>query len=308
MNLLAASRPLLLRRLGLVRLGCVVATLAAAALPVAARAQNTPYNPYADSQDTLPPVAADGTLHWGTFYKSAAVQKAYERLWNLGACRGTNKAITIPVERNRLVIDNLPEASFTGTVREATGTLAGGMIAFTEGSAAATAPVVVAQLHPAGVTRLAIGGRTSPAALKPGVTIRFRGQVDERGRVAEPLSSLDIVSLPPHFTPDPLRPQVTETVVGTIQHLRQGTLTLRIDAGKIRRVTVRLSPEARVMIVDAAQLDLIAPGDRLEVTGRRWSGAGAINAGTVFASHVIVHKAAPGDAADQPSADAIGAR
>lgn len=301
MNRLASLRPLL-RPLGL------VAALAVGACPVAAVAQNTPYNPYADSQDTLPPVAADGTLHWGTFYKSAAIQKSYERLWNLGACRGTNKAITVPVERNRLVIDNLPEASFTGTVREASGTLAGGMIAFSEGSAAATSPVVVAQLHPAGVTRLAIGGRTSAAALKPGVTIRFRGEVDDRGRVAEPLTMLDIVSPPPHFTPDPLRPRVSETVVGTIQHVRQGAITLRVDAGKIRRVTVRLSADARVMIVDAAQLDLIAPGDRLEVTGRRWSGEGAIGAGTVFASHVVVHKAIAGPVAEQASADAVGVR
>ena len=61
-------------------------------------AQPVPYNPYADGHDPLPPVAADGTLHWGPFYKSAAIQKSYERLWSLGACRGTNKAITIRSE------------------------------------------------------------------------------------------------------------------------------------------------------------------------------------------------------------------
>ena len=104
------------------------------------------------------------------------------------------------------MIDNLPEASFTGTVREATGTLAGGMIAFTEGTAADTAPVVVAQLHPAGVTRLAIGGRTSVDALAPGITVRFRAQVDDRGRVGEPVEMLEIVTPPATFTPDALRP------------------------------------------------------------------------------------------------------
>jgi len=83
-----------------------------------------------------------------------------------------------------------------------------------------------------------------------------------------------------------------ETIVGTIQQSRKGTLTLRVDAGKIRRVTVQVAPESPVMIVDAAQLELIAPGDKLEVTGRRWSGEGAMGAGTVFASEVIVHKTA----------------
>jgi hypothetical protein len=75
-------------------------------------AQATPYNPYADANEALPPVAADGTIHWGTFYKSAQVQQAYERLWNLGACRGSNRAITVPVAENKLVIDRLPEAEF----------------------------------------------------------------------------------------------------------------------------------------------------------------------------------------------------
>jgi len=289
-----------------IRLGIVVTTLVAGTGH--ARAQNTPYNPYADSQDVLPPVAADGTLHWGTFYKSAAIQQSYQRLWSLGACRGTNRAITAPVERNRLVIDNLPEASFTGTVREATGSLAGGMIAFTEGTAATSAPVVVAQLHPAGVTRLAIGGRTSTAALKPGLSIRFRAELDDRGRVADPVARLDIVTPPAHFSPDPLRSGTTETVVGTIQQARQGTLTLRVDAGRIRRVTMRLAPDATVMIVDAAQVDLIAPGDRLEVTGRRWSGEGAIGAGTVFASHVVVHKATTDEPQEQAPAETLGAR
>jgi len=287
------------------RLGIVIAVFACGG--VSARAQNTPYDPYADTHDALPPVAADGTLHWGTFYKSAAIQKSYQRLWNLGACRGTNKAITTPVERNRLVIDNLPEASFTGTVREASGPLAGGMIAFTEGTGGAGAPVVVAQLHPAGVTRLAIGGRTSADALVPGVTVRFRAQVDDRGRVVDPVEMLDIVTPPADFAPDALRPGARQTIVGGILGVRQGTIVLRVDAGKIRRVTARLAPDATVMIVDAAQMELIAPGDRLEVTGRRWSGAGAMGAGTVFASHVVVHKAA-GTAGPQPPAETVGAR
>lgn len=267
---------------------------------VPASAQLTPYDPYAESQAAHPPVRADGTLHWGTFYKSASVQKAYERLWNLGACRGTNKAITVPVERNRLIIDNLPEASFTGTVRESAGSLTGGVIAFSE-TAGPDAPVVFAQLHPAGVTRLQIGGRTTTAALRPGITVRFRGMVDPRGRVADSPPTVDIVTPSATFTPDPLRAGVMETIVGTIQRSHKGMLTLKVDAGKIRRVTVHVAAESPVMIVDAAQLDLIAPGDKLEVTGRRWSGEGAMGAGTVFASEVVVHKAALTGQEDQPA-------
>ena len=99
--------------------GACLLAVVAAPLAVArpAAGQVVPYNPYADSQDPTPPVLPDGTIHWGTFYKSAAMQKAYERLWNLGACRNTNKAITIPVQNNRLSIDGLPEGKHRGVVK-----------------------------------------------------------------------------------------------------------------------------------------------------------------------------------------------
>lgn len=265
-------------------------------------AQPTPYNPYADPHDPLPPVAADGTLRWGTFYKSAAIQKSYERLWNMGACRGTNKAITVPVERNKLVIDNLPEESFSGRVRGSTGTLAGGMVAFTEGADVdPTAAVLVAQLHPAGVSHVRVAGKTSVAVIKPGMSVRLRAQVDDKGRALEPVRSIDIVTPPADFEPDPVRAHTLETIVGTVVLARGNLLLLRVDAGKIRRVSVPLADAPEVMIVDATHLDLIAPGDEIEITGRRWSGDGAMGAGTVFSSRIIVNKPAA-----QPAAHELG--
>jgi hypothetical protein len=267
-----------------------------------------PYNPYADGHDPLPPVAADGTLHWGTFYKSASIQKSYERLWGMGACRGTNKAITVPVERNKMVIDNLPEESFTGRVRATTGSLAGGMVAFTEGgSVDPSAAVLIAQLHPAGVTLMQVGGRTSVAAIKPGTTVRLRAQVDDKGRAAEPIHAIEIVTPPRDFTPDPVRVRTLTTVVGTVVQVRNNTLQVKVDAGRIRRLTLTLADDAEVMIVDAAEVDLIAAGDEVEITGRRWSGEGAMGAGTVFTSRIIVTKASlqpPLPA--QPSPDQVG--
>lgn len=270
---------------------CFVICLMLAACSERVLAQ--PYNPYADGHDPLPPVAADGTLHWGPFYKSAAIQKSYERLWNLGACRGTNKAITVPVERNKLIIDNLPEESFTGRVRASTGSLAGGMVAFTEGdSVDPTAAVLIAQLHPAGVTQVHVAGRASADAIKPGMTVRLRAQVDGKGRASDAIQTVEIVTPPSDFTPDPVRPHKLDTVVGTVvQAPNKKVLQLKVDAGRIRRLTLPLAEDVEVMIVDAAQVDLIAPGDEVEVTGRRWSGEGALGAGTVFTSRIAVKKA-----------------
>jgi len=283
---------------------CVM--LAACSVPALAQ----PYNPYADGHDPLPPVAADGTLHWGTFYKSAAIQKSYERLWGLGACRGTNKAITVPVERNKMVIDNLPEESFTGRVRATSGSLAGGMVAFTEGASVdPSVAVLIAQLHPAGVTHMQVGGRTSAATIKPGTTVRLRAQVDDKGRASEAIRAIEIVTPPRGFTPDPVRVHALNTIVGTVLQVRNNTLQLRVDAGRVRRLTLTLADDAEVMIVDAAQVDLIAPGDEVEVTGRRWSGEGAMGAGTVFTSRIIVTKSSQQPALPaQPGPDQVGVK
>jgi len=282
----------------------ISAALGSLAVPASAQ----PYNPYADSQDSLPPVAADGTLHWGAFYKSAAIQKSYERLWSLGACRGTNKAITVPVERNKLVIDNLPEESFTGRVRASAGTMAGGMIAFTEGPRVdPAAAVLIAQLHPAGVTQVQVGGRTSIAAIKPGMSVRLRATVDSRGKTIEPVRTVDIVTPPADFKPDPIRANTLDTIVGTVMQNRGKMLLLKVDAGSIRRLSLPLADDAAVMIVDAAHLDLIAPGDEVEITGRRWSGEGGQGAGTVFSSRIVVNKTITSlDLPAQPGADEVG--
>lgn len=252
--------------------------------------QLTPYNPYADSQDAAPPVAADGTLHWGTFYKSAQLQKSYERLWNLGACRGTNKAITIPVEQNRLAIDTLPEESLQGVVRSVQGGINGGLIAFVDPSATDPAHAVkVAMLHPAGVSRLAVRGDADASVLAPGLTVRVQARVDRRGKGLVPVTRLDIVTPPSGFTPDEVRPDTPGTIVGTVVRAGSSVLVLRIDAGRIRQVILPLAGECRVSI-DAAELLLASAGDTVEIKGRTWAGQGCLGAATVFASDVTITK------------------
>ncbi|MEI6239304.1 MAG: hypothetical protein WCR51_02835 [Planctomycetia bacterium] len=276
-----------------VGVGCVAAWLALAA---PSDAQINAYNPYADSQENLPPVAPDGTLRWGTFYKSAALQKAYERLWNLGACRGTNMAITVPVEMNRVAIDSLPEEDFRGIVVGATGTLRGGMIAFTTADAPkADGPTFVAALHPAGVSTLAVNGPLPVAALRPGLTVRFHARVDRRGNAADPLTTLEVITPPAGFKPVAIEADRDESIVGTVTRFHGGSLQVQVAAGKIRRLSIPVAADAQVR-VDAGQLDLVAPGDIVSLTGHVWRGEGCLGEGTVFASAVTVTKLQPADA------------
>lgn len=271
-----------------------------AAVPATVFAQAAPYNPYAVPQEPPPPpVAADGTVQWGTFYKSAALQKSYERLWNLGACRGTNRAITEPVERNKIVIDNLPEADFQGTVRGTAGTLAGGLLAFAPGPAA---DPWVATLHPAGVSQLTVTGHAPAAVLEPGMVVRLRATVDSKGKGVAPVEGFEIVTPPAGFVADAIRPGRDDTIIGTVTRIRGTSLLLRVDAGKIRRLSLTLKPDAKAT-VNASLLELVAPGDSIEVTGRLWSGEGSMGAGTIFASKVTVTKLPAGE---QPPGDRLG--
>lgn len=260
------------------------------------------YNPYADGHEIVAPVAPDGTIQWGTYFKSAQLQRSYERLWNLGACRGTNRAITEPVAANKLVIDRLPEGDFDGTVQGAGGTLAGGVVAFAGPAAGSPDAPLFAQLHPAGVSRLTVTGPASLADLRPGMFVRLKTKVDSRGRADAPVDRLTVVTPVADAEPRAVLPDRRDDLIGSIVSCRGGTLVLRVDAGKIRRLTVRLADDVAVT-VDAACLELIAPGDTVAVKGRLWSGEGAAGSGTVFASHVTVTKRTP----PQPESRAVAA-
>lgn len=283
---------------------CLVASGTLA--PAVAAAQVVPYNPYADSQDPTPAVLPDGTIHWGTFYKSAAIQKAYERLWNLGACRNTNKAITIPVENNKLTIDTLPEGDFRGVVTAVTGSNSGGAVAFADASGDGER---VAILHPAGVSRVEVSGRAPATFLVPGMTVRLQARVDGRGRATDPLRLIHVVTPSRDAKPVPVNADRDELIVGRVVSLKRNVLSVRVDAGKIRRLTVPLA-EDTVVEVQSADVGMVRPGDRIEIRGRLWTGEGALGDGSVFADRVTVVKHVPEAAAanGDPSIDVVGTR
>jgi len=286
----------------------VIALSASVSCGYRAQAQPEAYNPYSDTQEHPAPMAVDGTIQWGVFYKSASIQKSYERLWNLGACRGTNKAITVPVERNKFIIDNLPEGVFQGIVRGSIGSIAGGIVAFSaEDAFDQSSPVWVATLHPAGVSRLTVSGCIPATLLKPGMVIRVITTVDAHGKGETPIQAVDIVTPSVDFKPDEVLADRIGTIIGQVVQARGSLLVLQVNTGKIQRISLQISKDA-VATLDASQLELVGSGDAIEVTGRLWSGEGAMGAGTIFASKVTVTKAewSPKKAPARPAADKIG--
>lgn len=274
------------------RLVCVFSIALTAGLAIAGQ----PYNPYATPEEAPPPVSADGTIQWGVFFKDPKIQQSYERLWNLGACRNTNKAILEPVKNNKLIIDRLPEAEYAGVVQGAVGTIAGGMITFQQAPGAGSEPLV-AQLHPAGVSKLRVTGRVPGSILQPGHVVRFVTEVDAKGRGTEPVKAFEIVTPPADFKPDPVRPDTRGEIVATVKSISGNVVILHVPAGRIRRLTFEFASDA-IATLDAARVDLIAPGDSITLEGRIWTGEGSLGAGTVFASDVSVTKPAlPGEVA-----------
>jgi len=125
----------------------------------------------------------------------------------------------------------------------------------------------VAQLH-RGVTRLTVNGPATLASITPGLVIRIRTQVDGKGRGQSPLEQIEVVTPPPGFVPDAVEPGRVSTAIGRVLSLRGKTLATQVNAGKVRRLTVPLA-DAVAVKVDAAQFELIAPGDSVRIVGSR---------------------------------------
>jgi hypothetical protein len=177
-------------------------------------------------------------------------------------------------------------------VQAAAGTVAGGLIAFTEADdSGANPPTFVAHLHPAGVSALHVSGPTSAAMLAPGMTVRLQALVDPQGRGMDDVETIEIVTLPDDFDPPPVTTGSRREIVGRIIALRGGVLTIQLPGSTtgLRRLFLPLS-ENVVARFNAGQVEYVAAGDRISLTGRLWTGEGSMAAGTIFASDVAITK------------------
>ena len=160
-------------------------------------------------------------------------------------------------------------------------------------------------LHPAGVSKLTVSGPLPVTALRPGFSVRVRTEVDSKGVGTQPLTAIDVITPPPGFKPVAIQAGRVESVVGTVVRRHADTLVLQVAAGRIRRLSLPIAPDA-VVNVDAVQVDLAAPGDIVTLTGRVWRGEGCLGEGTVFASAVTVAKPSPAEPVAHEPTDKVG--
>jgi len=248
-------------------------------LATTAHAQLGAYNPYANPEDDLPPVAADGTLNWPTFYKDWKLESKYERLWSLGACRGTNMAIQMPVEKNKVNVNKLP-----------TRTMQGQVVRITPGVISILGPdqrLLTVAMHPAGVSKLVVVGDMPLISVRPGMIVRFVGEIDERAKGLTEIAQLEVFSLPADFRPQALQPKVRDTVVARVVRVNPETIALEALVGKFRRLTFPLADKVGVH-VNGTEVGLIAVGDQLSSEGRYFENGS--NNRVLFASKIDVTK------------------
>ena len=245
-------------------------------------AQVAPYNPYAASQEeVLPAVAADGTLHWPAFFKSAKMELAYQRLWNLGACRGTNMRIQVPVEQNKMSIDKMPEGTITGEVT----LVSAGAVMLKQTDGKLTRLVT----HPEGVSRVNVTGDVPATMLKPGMIVRFMAKVDEHGVGAEPIVVLDVISIEKAFTPAEVKADTLQTITAKVVSLKGERLQLKAGAGALRKLSFQLDENAKAHVM-TREIEYTSVGDTVTAKGHIYSGAEDEH--WVFASDVTVLKGA----------------
>ncbi|MDX1945019.1 MAG: hypothetical protein SFU86_06400 [Pirellulaceae bacterium] len=256
---------------------CVIAFLAA---PVFGQVE--PYNPYAPVVDDKPPVAADGKLHWPSFFKSSDLQMRFQSLLAVDACQGTNKSITTPVIANRVVIDTMPEGTASGRIVG----IGKGTLDILEGDGQKR--IIV--LHPKGVSRVALSGEVAAETLRPGLVVRFTGAIDEKGNGVEKLDSLEVITLDEKFQPREVHPGKLTSITAQVVSLRRGLLQLKLATGAITKARFILTDDA-IAHLNMKEPTLAAVGDQLLAKGHVYTNtAGKVTERLVFASDVTIQK------------------
>jgi hypothetical protein len=244
--------------------------------------QSPAYNPYAPSQDEPLPVSKDGKLNWPAFFKSKQIEDRFQSYFAMGSCVGTNQSIVNMLRDNKVDVNKLPEASLRGLAT------ACDPRAMTVVDTTGMKTLVVT--HPAGVTKISVWGQMDMRELKPGMVVRFLGRVDQRGMGTDPIEKIEVVTPGPSFRWLPVEPNRVQTITGKVVRFQGQRLQVRVDAGKMHRLTLPVANDASVS-VDGNSLGLISAGDEVSTAGHTYGGAIAGGVQIVFASDITVTKA-----------------
>jgi hypothetical protein len=227
--------------LSIVLLGLVAATAAAQA----------PNNPYADG---LSKGLATG---WPPFYKPLKITERDQLYYAMGWCR-TNHYKYKP--EDLVVVDKLPEAEYQGKVEQLA------EVALTVVPTGLAIKPVLVFTHPQ-ATQITITGKAERTALKAGMYLRLSGQLDDRGRMAEPVDALEIVAADEARRVPSVEANKQVMIVGRVGQIHGDRITLTLTEGRIRAVTIQLASDVSIELF-TSDLAYANAGDKVEVKGR----------------------------------------
>jgi hypothetical protein len=254
-------------------------------LSQSARAQRVPYDPYAPVVEDPRPVKEDGSLNWPTLFRSQQLQNKFQSYASLGSCTGTRKDVNNRLRDNRVDVNTLPEAEFRGRVMG----LLPGVVTLKDSDG----KDVIVVTHPAGVSQVQVSGPMQVQALRPGMIVQFVSAVDEHGLGTRPVEALEVIVPDEKSQPTIVEPGREQTMVGTIHRLNGHQLIVRLDRGKLKRLTLTLADQIAVS-ASGKSLSLAAAGDEVVAKGHAYSGEGFGGKQVVFAGSVTVTKGVPG--------------
>jgi len=246
-----------------------------------ASAQQKPYNPYADENLDLPPVSPDGTINWPTFYKSGAIKAKFDWMFAVGSCRGTKEELNQVIINNKVNVNKIEEAEYSGVVLSNT---AGNLIVLDKNQT----PTSI-MTHPRGVSKIEVNGPYTLKQLRTGMLVRVTAKINDDGTSDQPLPAIEIFSTKPDYPFAEVEPGERTTFAARVVALRDKTLELRVDAGKLRKLKVPVH-ETTLVTLNMDDLNLASPGDKLEVKGHLYVGPGISAKQAIFANKVVVTK------------------
>lgn len=260
--------------------------------------QQPKYNPYAQFQKN-PPVLPDGTINWPPFFKSAATEARFQMYFKMGSCKGTNPRINNMLKDNKVEVNELSVVSLSG--RAAQVSAAGVQMKETSGI---TDTLFV---HPMGVSRISVTGKIPESTVVAGMTLRFVGQVDERGNGTEPIRSIEVITPTDKVKPPKVFGGQSQTIIGTVLKREGNRLQMVVNSAGIKRLNVMVDANTQVE-VNGSSLDLLWPGDEISVKGHLYLGEGTSTGRAIFADDLIVTKAKAAPAATEPRAEQTAAK
>lgn len=229
----------------------------------------------------LPLISEEGTINWPSFFQSAATEARFQYYFQTGSCTGSKKSIVNMLKNNKVDVNKLPQTSLTGKAVK----LLPGMVGVID----ADGKTVMAVTHAQGVSRINVSGDTTQEAIRPGLTLRFAGSVDERGKGTEVIDSIEIVTLSDKIYPIAITPNHLQTIVANVTKRRGNLLRLNLNVGEVRSLSILIAPAAKTT-VNGHSLDLLSLGDDVTIKGHAYSGPGVAAVNTIFADEMVVTK------------------